>query len=126
MPLHHIIYMSTCVKPFTDGELNGLLLAARTANERHEITGMLVYSRGNVFQIIEGKRTDLNALYNKLLVDPRHSGLVKLADKCIQRRSFTDWSMAYTLMDCDAFSVDRFNRSTSNLVDLIGINPFNN
>lgn len=95
MSLHHIIYLSRAVHPFSDEELQELLLQARQDNSSRNITGALVYGNEQFAQIIEGEATVIAALYERLLQDPRHTQLVKFADKTIEHRSFADWSMAF-------------------------------
>jgi len=95
--------MSICVVPLSDAQLTNLLLVARNANAQKNITGLLLYSRCNVLQIIEGCKDDLYHLYDKILADTRHFGLVKVADKAIKTRSFTDWSMAFTPVEPELF-----------------------
>ncbi len=95
MALHHIIYLSRATGPFSDHDLRTLLEEARQQNAAQRITGALVYGNEQFVQIIEGEESVLAALYEHLLLDPRHTQLVKFADKAIDHRSFTDWSMAY-------------------------------
>lgn len=102
--MHHIIYMSRGVAPLSEDELRTLLLQARQDNERHQITGALVYGDGQFMQIIEGEEKDLALLYAKLLNDPRHTNVVKLADKYIATRSFQDWSMAFQTVSEEGFA----------------------
>ncbi|MGI4835323.1 MAG: BLUF domain-containing protein [Janthinobacterium lividum] len=93
--MHHIIYGSRAVTPFSDGDLLTLLLQARSHNQLHDISGALVYSKGQFMQVIEGEEEALAVLYERLLRDPRHAQLVKYAEKAIAERSFGEWSMAF-------------------------------
>lgn len=93
--MHHIIYGSRAVRPFSDEDLLTLLLQARSHNLLHDISGALVYSNGQFMQVIEGDQQALADLYERLLRDPRHTQLVKYADKAIAGRSFSEWSMAF-------------------------------
>lgn len=93
--MHHIIYGSRAVKPLSDGDLLTLLLQARSHNMLHDISGALVYSQGQFMQVLEGEAAMLATLYERLLRDPRHTQLVKYADKAIAERSFGEWSMAF-------------------------------
>jgi len=95
MALHHIIYLSRATEPFSDDDLRTLLEEARQQNAAQRITGALVHGNEQFVQIIEGEESVLAALYERLLLDPRHTQLVKFADKAIDHRSFADWSMAY-------------------------------
>lgn len=102
--MHHIIYMSRSVKPLSDAELRLLLEQARNANEEQNITGALVYGDGQFMQVIEGQESTLATLYAKLLDDPRHINIVKLADKQITQRSFSNWSMGFHAVSPQEFA----------------------
>ena len=95
MALHHLIYLSRATEPFSDHDLETLLAQARRNNSAQHITGALVYGNGQFAQIIEGEQRVLEDLYNRLLLDPRHSQVTKFADKAIATRSFGEWSMAF-------------------------------
>ncbi|WP_375436077.1 BLUF domain-containing protein [uncultured Hymenobacter sp.] len=102
--MHHIIYMSRGVHPMSEAELRVLLEQARRENTRQGITGALVYGDGQFMQIIEGEESVLATLYAKLLQDPRHVHVVKLADKQIAHRSFQDWSMGFQVVSAEDFA----------------------
>lgn len=102
--MHHLIYMSTAAQTMTDENLAQLLETARTQNARNNITGALVYGSDRFMQIIEGEEVVLADLYARLLADPRHTGVVKLADKEIMQRSFIGWSMAFQPISDSDFS----------------------
>ncbi len=93
--MHHIIYMSRATFPMKDDDLETVLSQARRNNEQRAITGALAYGDGQFMQIMEGEKADLDAVYEKVSRDPRHTGLIKLADKEIPERSFANWSMAF-------------------------------
>ena len=93
--MHHIIYMSRATTPMDDNDLETVLRQARRNNEQRGITGALAYGAGQFMQIMEGEKAALDAVYETVSQDPRHTGLVKLADKEIRARSFSDWSMAF-------------------------------
>jgi hypothetical protein len=95
MALHHLIYLSRATEPFSDHDLETLLAQARHNNANQHITGALVYGNGQFAQIIEGEQRALEDLYDRLLLDPRHSQVTKFADKAIAARSFGEWSMAF-------------------------------
>ncbi|MDF7814799.1 BLUF domain-containing protein [Hymenobacter sp. YC55] len=102
--MHHIIYMSRGVGSMSETDLRTLLQQARSENERQGITGALVYGDGQFMQIIEGEESVLATLYAKLLQDPRHINVVKLADKQILQRSFEDWSMGFQVVSPEEFT----------------------
>lgn len=93
--MHHIIYMSSATQSMSDDELALLLEQCRRNNEQLRITGALVYGGGQFMQIMEGDKATVQALYEKVEADARHTGVMKLADKDIPHRSFGSWSMAF-------------------------------
>ena len=93
--MHHIIYMSRAAHTMSDNDLEAILRQARLNNARRGITGALAYGAGQFMQIMEGEKADLDEVYEIVSRDPRHTGLTKLADKEINQRSFSDWSMAF-------------------------------
>lgn len=98
-PLHCIAYMSTATKPMNSDELLFLLEQSREKNKRLEITGMLVYSLGNFVQILEGSAENVKGVYHSITQDSRHFGILKLIDKTIKCRSFSEWSMGFRTMN---------------------------
>jgi hypothetical protein len=99
--MHHIIYLSKVSAPLSEGTLVSLLKQARTNNQQRKITGFLLYSDRQFLQLIEGEQAEVTKLYAKLTQDPRHSGVIKLADKPITHRSFAEWSMAFHTVSPD-------------------------
>lgn len=100
--MHHIIYMSSATQAMSDDDLALLLEQCRRNNEQLRITGALVYGGGQFMQIMEGDKAIVQALYDKVETDPRHTGVMKLADKDIPHRSFGNWSMAFGTVAADA------------------------
>ena len=91
----HIIYISRAVRPLSDEDLQALLSQCRRDNAQHNVTGILFYSHGNIAQLIEGETETLEPLFEKISRDGRHSNVMKLVEKPISVRSFSDWSMAF-------------------------------
>ncbi|QKG55844.1 BLUF domain-containing protein [Hymenobacter sp. BRD128] len=91
----HIAYMSRAVRPLSDQELQALLEQCRRDNARHQVTGILFYSHGNIAQLIEGSPEVLEPLFERIARDGRHSNVRKLVQRPIAARSFAQWSMAF-------------------------------
>ena len=94
--LIHVVYASVAAQPFTNLELAELLRQSRAANERIGVTGMLLYSSGNFFQVLEGDPATVDELFKKLSRDKRHRQLTMIVREPIARRSFADWSMGFS------------------------------
>lgn len=50
-------------------------------------------------QVLEGPDDSVGALLHKIERDNRHRGVLRLAKKIIEQRSFADWSMAFQNLD---------------------------
>jgi len=96
--------MSRAVRPLSDEDLQELLAQCRRDNARHDVTGVLFYSHGNIAQLIEGEAEVIHPLYEKIAQDGRHSNVTKLADRPIAARSFEGWSMAFHPLESAAFT----------------------
>lgn len=91
--MHRLIYVSRSPTRFP-AEMKAILTSSRRNNARFEITGALCFLEGVYCQYLEGEKKALEDLYQILLSDSRHQD-VKLIELCsIDRRLFTDWTMA--------------------------------
>ena len=90
-----LAYTSVATNPMTHDELLSLLDSARSCNQRHGITGMLLYMDDCFFQVLEGEEFTVDAIYEKIREDNRTHHVVKLIREPITRRSFTEWTMSY-------------------------------
>ena len=94
--LSHIIYASSASPGFDEAELVPLLEASRIKNARLEITGMLLYTSGSFFQVIEGEAAVLDQLLRTITADPRHKNVTKIIEEPIAERDFEDWTMGFS------------------------------
>ena len=76
-----------------------ILLKSRVNNEKNGLVGVLYFGDNNFFQCLEGEQTAVEALYTKLLLDPRHKDLKIIIKKSIDALSFKNWSMKYVPLE---------------------------
>jgi Sensors of blue-light using FAD len=96
MELVHCIYCSASTSgAFSPADLATLLAECREKNSKAELTGMLLYSEGTFFQVIEGDRSVVENLLERLTKDKRHKRVTKIILEPIEERAFTQWTMAY-------------------------------
>ncbi len=57
---------------------------------------MLCYGNGAFLQALEGQRSEVNRLYNRITQDARHRECEVLVSGSIEMRRFADWSMKLT------------------------------
>lgn len=99
--LSQIIYVSTPQKSFSDEELDDLLTVVRIKNQKRKITGILLYTGSNFFQVLEGEKSDVEFVFEKIKKDATHKDIILIVNEAIPNRSFEDWSMAFTRVSTD-------------------------
>ena len=90
-----LIYHSVALNICSEEKLNLFLTSVRRKNIRLNITGVLLYHRRNILQIIEGENDTIYELIERIKIDNRHTDVVKLVDFKITKRSYVGWSMAF-------------------------------
>lgn len=95
MDLHYIVYTSVAETPFTQAELEQILVRARAKNHELRVTGMLLYSAGQILQVLEGEPNTVRQLYDTIAHDARHNHVATIAEGTSDRRLFPDWSMGF-------------------------------
>jgi hypothetical protein len=99
MELIHCIYASAAEAGFHESRIPALLEQARTANAAHGLTGILLYIHGSFFQVLEGRPADVDATFERIARDPRHSRVTQIIREPIAARRFADWSMGFHTVD---------------------------
>ena len=94
MDLVHCVYCSASTESdLTPTELQILLDECRRNNSQSDITGILLYLNRTFFQVLEGDRSVVEALYEKIAADKRHKRTTKLIVESIPKRDFPTWTM---------------------------------
>jgi hypothetical protein len=92
------MYASRAAESVRPETLSAILKKSTQNNPGVGITGVLCFS-GNIFlQVLEGGRSQVSKLYNRIAQDPRHSEVVLLSYDEIDERSFAGWSMGQVNM----------------------------
>jgi hypothetical protein len=90
-----LIYASAAVRNYTGAALKPLLCAARKANARRGISGMLVYHARSFLQVLEGPDMEVDALFETIRSDPRHTAVRLIVRSTIEEKQFEHWSMGF-------------------------------
>ncbi|MEE4194881.1 MAG: BLUF domain-containing protein [Anaerolineae bacterium] len=93
MTLYRLIYKSASTRPFTSDFVKSLEDVSKTNNTALDVTGVLVSTKSGFLQVLEGEQKNVNAVYNKICIDPRHSDIELISYDRISQRAFPDWSM---------------------------------
>ena len=91
----HLVYVSSATREMSEKDLVHLLEQSRNRNKRQNVTGMLLYSGGNFFQVLEGDNKDVEEIYESILEDERNKGNIIIIKENIDERTFPDWSMGF-------------------------------
>ena len=86
-------YVSDAAEEFGILSLMQLVDKASRSNKALNVTGVLSFDNGRFGQILEGKSKDVEAIWELILKDPRHTNVVSLGMKKINARRFANWSM---------------------------------
>jgi hypothetical protein len=96
--LTRLLYVSTSVGPVTTAVTGTILRSAQRHNSTNGITGVLCQGRGVYLQVLEGERSQVDALYARIALDKRHQNLVLRQQEDIIRRRYGKWAMAHVDM----------------------------
>ena len=96
--LVRLMYASRAVPAIDQEELVAILRKSKANNPAAGITGVLCFSEGIFLQALEGGRSAVNRLYNRIATDPRHTQVELLCYEEIGERRFAGWSMGQVNM----------------------------
>ena len=99
--LTRLLYVSKPVGPITTFVTSSILEVCSVNNKKAEITGVLCQGSGIYMQVIEGKRSAINALYSRIISDKRHNQIELLSFEEVGQRRYGQWSMALVLLSID-------------------------
>src|SRR6266446_9555176 len=91
--LVRLMYASRAADSVGHDELSAIIKKSQTHNAEIGVTGVLCFSGGVFLQALEGGRSAVNALYNRIAQDPRHRDVVLLNYDEVSERRFAGWSM---------------------------------
>jgi len=99
--LVRLLYVSKPVGPITTYVTTSILEASSVNNKKTDITGVLCQGSGIYLQVIEGQRSDISALFSRIMADTRHNTVVILSMEEIEQRRYGQWSMALVQLSMD-------------------------
>ena len=102
--LVRLMYASRATDPIRADTLAAILKKATANNARVGVTGLLCHTDRIYLQVLEGGRSQVSALYNRIALDPQHGDVTLMACEEIDGRHFAGWSMGQV-------DVSRLNRA---------------
>jgi Sensors of blue-light using FAD len=91
--LVRLLYASRMDASVNPEALSAILRSSRANNPKVGVTGVLCCSHGIFMQSLEGGRTVVSKLFQKIATDKRHHDVVLLSYDEISERRFAGWAM---------------------------------
>lgn len=95
MSLKFVSYISSQSRTMSKKSVEDFLFQVREKNKHLAITGILLLIQGKFVQYIEGPAEEIDKVYDSISKDKRHTEMILLDSGSLEKRQFTDWSMAY-------------------------------
>lgn len=106
MALFNLMYISTLTVPLDNKLLQAIQGKAILNNQQNEITGILLYGKGQFLQVLEGDVAEVSSLFAKIYADPRHDNITCLHFGPASERHFPSWSMGVFNLEQRRSAVD--------------------
>lgn len=90
---YRLFYVSTRTVTLDEAAVDELAEHSAIRNREQGIVGALSYNGVNFGQILEGPATTVKALYQRIAEDPRHTGLIVVGEKEIEKPHYKGWHM---------------------------------
>jgi len=115
--MYYLIYTSFATHPFSEDELQALLVQAQSDNQQLQVTGFLYYYSNSFLQLIEGEEETVKTLYELILADTRHRDLIILKDGRNSARFYPDWTMGYRFLNPDELKQSALYPANNGVID---------
>lgn len=99
-----LTYASIAIADFGPENLLALLKTCRVNNGIKNITGILLYSHGTFFQVLEGDESAVDAIFESIKKDKRHTNVTLIEKLPITERMFPYWSMGFDKLEAKELS----------------------
>lgn len=98
-PIHFLVYVSRPAPGMGAEQFRDIATHAAQANRSRGITGYLILLDGASLQYLEGKKSVIHALFERICQDKRHTDVSLMAEGPMDDRLFMDWHMGFHRMD---------------------------
>ncbi len=97
--MYRLVYVSTAKEDVGPDEIGRILDVSQSNNHERYVTGFLAHNGRNFMQALEGTREEVREIFDRILGDERHYGIVQIVGEPISERAFPDWAMNYFRVD---------------------------
>tara|TARA_R100001369_G_scaffold21881_4_gene39787 strand:+ start:37350 stop:37754 length:405 start_codon:yes stop_codon:yes gene_type:complete len=96
-----IVYVSTASKDLEKKEIENILNSSKKWNNENDVTGLLLFSGGNFFQIIEGEKNLILELFQNINSDKRHHNITQIFGKEIHKEAYDGYDSDFVSDEAD-------------------------
>ncbi|WP_281991450.1 BLUF domain-containing protein [Aquimarina aggregata] len=93
-----ISYVSTINSSLSKSEVKMLMGFVKDRNSILGVTGILIHTEGNFFQVLEGEQELVKSLFKKIKIDDRHHSIIKMLDTTTDSTSFSQYHSSFTVV----------------------------
>lgn len=96
--LYRLFYVSRCTKQSSFDETNittQIISYAILNNKKLGITGAITFDGNDFAQILEGEKSVVLNLFEKIKADPRHDNVSIIKNQDIETRHYEEWAMKH-------------------------------
>ena len=116
--MYRLVYVSTAAETLTDKDIGDIVATAQRINAERDITGLLLFNGLNFMQILEGPRKNVDDVFARISVDPRHISVVAILQEPMGARVFHNWAMIYKYVLASANGTEM---KPDDLSDVLGL-----
>lgn len=97
--MYQLVYSSKATTSLSQSSVDDILEKARKNNQQSAITGFLLFDGASFLQLLEGEERAVTDLFERISLDERHNKVEALIQDRARTRLFSNWSMAYAVVD---------------------------
>lgn len=95
MAVLQIIYSSKACDSVDQSEVLDILRSSQIRNQQDGISGLLIYQPPRFVQMLEGPAAEAQALYERIMRDPRHTDIELIDRREVEHAAMPTWAMGY-------------------------------
>lgn len=99
--MYRLLYRTKATFPHDAGQDAAILRSASRNNKQANVTGFLLRSDMDYFQVLEGPEPNIKALADRISKDTRQDGFTPLWSGPVEHRLFGDWAMEIHILGQD-------------------------
>ncbi|MDO9305539.1 MAG: BLUF domain-containing protein [Sulfuricurvum sp.] len=97
--LYSWLYISKPIEHINFNSIQKILTSTSRYTTEHGLSGGLIYDQDHFIHYIEGQKSSIALLRNKMESDKNPSKIVTIIFEEIDKRHFTNWTMSYITHD---------------------------